>query len=157
MASRRWANGIAPQAKVNASTSGSVLIDSRPGEAFKPVFLSSMRVSDTQWDARAAVVDGMNAAIPTQGWLIPPAPPVMATTFGFTGGTSTWKTNAPTIKIEMTGPIQVAGWVTASSDPNDDNLGLWAATKQALSAWEYTATAEWAGPAGPIYLPIVNK
>jgi len=55
---QKWANGIAPQAKVNASTSGSVLIDSRPGEAFKPVFLSSMRVSDTQWDARAAVVDG---------------------------------------------------------------------------------------------------
>jgi hypothetical protein len=144
-------------AHVNAETSGSVPIDNRPGEAFKPLFLSSMHISDAQWDADTAVVDGSEVAIPAQGWLIPPTPPVSASTFGLLGGTSNWKTSAPTIQIEMNTPIQVAGWVTNSVDPNDDNLGLWAASDQVLDAWNYTVTAEKAVITRSLYLPIVSR
>lgn len=37
------------------SVTGNVALDNRPGEAFKTVMLSSMRVSSTQWDARAGM------------------------------------------------------------------------------------------------------
>jgi hypothetical protein len=144
-------------AHVNAETSGSVPIDNRPGEAFKPLFLSSMHISDTQWDAQAAVVDGSEVAIPAQGWLIPPIPTSSASIFGLLGGTSQWKTSAPTIQIEMNTPIQVAGWVTNSVDPNDDNVGLWAASDQVLDAWNYTVTAEKAVITRSLYLPIVSR
>jgi predicted extracellular nuclease len=144
-------------AHVSAETSGSVTLDNRPGEAFKPLFLSSMHISDTQWDAGEAFADGASLPIPTQGWLIPPTPPLTASTFGLLGGTSAWKTNAPTLQIEMDLPIQVAGWVTPSLDPNDDNVGLWAASAQVLNAWDYTVTAEKAVWTHELYLPLVIR
>jgi hypothetical protein len=42
--------------------------------------------------------------------------------FGLNGGTSSWKTNAPSIDVVLNEALQVAGWVTQSSDPNDDNI-----------------------------------
>jgi hypothetical protein len=96
-------------------------------------------------------------AIPAQGWLIPPIPTSSASIFGLLGGTSQWKTSAPTIQIEMNTPIQVAGWVTNSVDPNDDNVGLWAASDQVLDAWNYTVTAEKAVITRSLYLPIVSR
>ncbi len=144
-------------AHVYATTSGSVTIDNRPGEAFKPLLLSSMHISDTQWDTEAAIVNGTTVAIPEQGWLIPPDPPISTSTFGLSGGTSDWKTNAPTIQIEMSFPIQIAGWVTESVDPNDDNVGLWAASDQVMNAWDYTVTAEKAMTTKYLYLPVVTR
>ncbi|HLK56604.1 MAG TPA: hypothetical protein VKU00_08570, partial [Chthonomonadaceae bacterium] len=43
-------------ATVAARVTGSITLDNRPGEAFKPVFLSSMHDSDTVWDSSTAFV-----------------------------------------------------------------------------------------------------
>ena len=36
----------------------------------------------------------------------------------------------------------ITGWVTASADPNDDNVGLWASADTVLGSWEYELVAE---------------
>lgn len=126
-------------AGVHMTTTGSVALDDRPGEAFKPVMLSSMHVSDDQWDTQAAIVGGAPQALPAGGWIV--QPPVSVTTFGLRGGDSSWKTNAPTMEVAMQAAAQVTGWVTAATDPNQDNVGLWAASDTVLGAWDYTLTA----------------
>lgn len=128
-------------ARVDASTTGTVSLDNRPGEAFKPVLLSSMHISSTQWDAQSAFAGAQTYSIPTSGWLIGPQPLVNSNLFGLNGGTSDWKRNSPTITIQLDQPQQIAGWVTASSDPNDDNVGLWGATDAVLASWGYMITS----------------
>ena len=125
-------------ARVKATVTGSVILDVRPGEAFKPVMLSSMHISDDLWDTSKACTDIKCYLIPSSGWLIPNQPVVKSYAFRLVGGTSTWKTNAPTVKIRFPARRQVAGWVTESSDPNDDNIALWAATNTVLSTWNYS-------------------
>jgi len=126
-------------ATVTVTVDGSVAIDRRPGEAFKPVMLSSMHVSGSQWDAQSAHVDGQTFQFPDEGWIIQPA--VQGTSFGLTGGTSNWKTNAPTIDVMADQGFQITGWVTRSSNPNDDNIGLWGATDDVVRSWQYTLRA----------------
>ncbi|MEJ5251955.1 MAG: hypothetical protein HPY54_05725 [Chthonomonadetes bacterium] len=123
------------------SVTGNVVLDNRPGEAFKPVMLSSMHVSPTQWDARAAYVEGRIYNLPSSGWVIHPA--VTASRFGLIGGRSAWKPNAPTIEVVLQQPrsLQVTGWVTYSTNPNDDNVGFWCASAQLLRSWRYTLRA----------------
>ena len=128
-------------AHVEMTTTGTVaLATNRPGEAFKPVMLSSMHESDTSWDASSAIIGANSYTIPTDGWLVPS--PIAATHFGLVGGTSTWKPNAPTVIIDLNGVSspQVTGWVKQSLDPNDDNVGMWAATSQVLASWNYNIT-----------------
>jgi MYXO-CTERM domain-containing protein len=125
-------------ANVAASVTGSVTLDgNRPGEAFKPVFLSSMHDSSTSWDASAPFVGSQTYGFPNSGWIIPPSPVVAGTQFGLLGGTSNWKTNAPTVTITFPTQEQVAGWLTSDSNPNDDNVGFWAATTTVLPSWNY--------------------
>ena len=131
--------GGAIRAEVEARTEGTVQLDDRPREAFKPVMLSSMRISGTQWDAQGVVTDDAEHAIPAEGWML--AGPIEARTFGLRGGDSEWKPRAPTVLIEWPEPVAVAGWVTRSEDPNDDNLGLWAATDEVLTEWTYTVVS----------------
>jgi hypothetical protein len=126
-------------AMVSASLSGSVPIDNRPGEAFKPVMLSSMHVSSTLWDAQSAYAECLSYAIPTSGWIVYPA--TTGRLFGLLGGTSTWKPNAPTIEVLLPQPLQITGWVTYSTDPNDDNVGFWAASSQLMQTWNYSLRA----------------
>jgi hypothetical protein len=126
-------------ALVAARLTGSAPLDDRPGEAFKAVTLSSMRVSATAWDASAADVGGRLLTIPRRGWIGDPS--ATATTLGLRGGTSAWKSNAPTIGVALDRPLACAGWVSPSADPNDDNVGLWAASDHLLSRWRYTVTA----------------
>jgi hypothetical protein len=38
--------------------------------------------------------------------------------FGLLGGTSSWKTNAPTIQVTLDRSLQVTGWVTQDINPN---------------------------------------
>ncbi len=146
-------------ADVEALVEGSVPLDDRPGEAFKPVMLSSMRISPTQWDTQTACVAEQSYAIPDDGWVI--WPHVVGETFGLIGGTSEWKTNAPTVLIELDEPRTVTGWVTPSEDPNDDNVGLWAATDEVLPSWSYRIHASSVGkctdpPAGwSLFVPLV--
>ena len=127
-------------AQVTMTTTGSVQLDNRPGEAFKPVMLSSMHISDDSWDAASAYVESQDLAIPGSGWII--QPPVSGTTFGLKGGTSQWKVNAPTIEITLEQSMPITGWVTSSADPSDDNVGFWAASDTVLTSWQYTIIAE---------------
>lgn len=123
------------------SVTGDVAIDNRPYEAFKPVMLSSMRVSATQWDARSAYVEGRVYSLPSSGWVIYPA--ATGSRFGLIGGTSSWKRNAPTVEVVLQEPrpLRVTGWVTYSTNPNDDNVGFWCASAQLLRAWRYILRA----------------
>ncbi len=125
--------------QVTTNVQGSVQLDPRPGEAFKPVMLSSMHISSAIWDTQAAYACLRTSPIPESGWIF--QPPAYVNIFGLQGGTSTWKTNAPTIEITLDRAMQVTGWVTPSSDPNDDNVGLWAASDEVLPSYSYTITA----------------
>lgn len=133
-------NNNAIKAAVAATLTGAIQLDTRPGEAFKPVFLSSMHESPTSWDASKAFVGHTVYPFPTGGWIVPPTPQAIDTRFGLLGGTSAWKTNAPAVTIDFTGKTQVAGWLTTSNNPNDDNVGLWAASDSVLHSWNYNIT-----------------
>lgn len=124
-------------AAVAARVTGTLQIDNRPGEAFKPVFLSSMHDSDTVWDSSVPFVGSQAYMFPGSGWIVPPTPAVTGTKFGLLGGTSQWKTNAPSVLITFPKPVQVAGWLAADTNPNDDNVGLWAASASVLASWSY--------------------
>lgn len=128
------------RAIVAMNVSGNVVLAQRPGEAFKPLMLSSMRVSDTQWDASSAFVDSQTFSLPASGWII--QPPISGKTFGLKGGTSRWKTNAPDVEVRLTVARPITGWVIASQDPNDDNIGFWAASDTVVRTWQYTLIAK---------------
>jgi hypothetical protein len=127
-------------AQVSTTATGNVKLDNRPGEAFKPVMLSSMHISLTQWDTQAAFIGTRTFALPQSGWII--QPPTVARDFGLQGGTSAWKTNAPTIEVTLNQGIAVTGWVTQRNDPNSDNVGFWCATNKVLPSWRFSMTAE---------------
>lgn len=127
-------------AQVSTTVTGTVKLDNRPGEAFKPVMLSSMHISSTQWDSQAAFIGTQTYSFPSDGWII--QPPIIARNFGLQGGTSTWKTNAPTIEVTLNQGRQITGWVTQSNDPNSDNVGYWCATNKVLPSWSFNVTAE---------------
>jgi len=131
------------QAQVAMNVTGGAQLDNRPGEALGPVMLSSMHISDDMWDAESAYVETQDLAIPGNGWIV--QPPVSGRTFGLEGGTSLWKANAPTIEVILEQSTPVTGWVASSADPNDDNVGFWAASDTVLTNWQYTIIAKSAG------------
>jgi hypothetical protein len=139
-------------AEVSGRSEGRVVLDTRPGEAFKVVMLSSMRIASTRWDASSVIIDdrpplAFDDASQTSGFFVAPTPPVKGRRFGFRGGKSGWQEEsgsvepAPTVEILLDNPLQIAGYRTHSTDPNDDNLGLWAASDHVLSSWHYTIIA----------------
>jgi hypothetical protein len=87
------------------------------------------------WDSPAAFVGSQPFALPEEGWIVRPAQP--ATLWGLRGGSSSWKTNAPAVEISMDRSLPVTGWVTKKTDGNEDNVGLWTASDQVLSSWQY--------------------
>lgn len=121
------------------SVTGDVPLDNRPGERFKPVMLSSMHISATQWDTREAYVGAQRYPLPLNGWIL--QPPVSGRLFGLRGGSSAWKTNAPTLEVVFDRDLPITGWVTASDDPNDDNVGFWCGADTILRSWNYALTA----------------
>jgi hypothetical protein len=128
-------------ARVSVRLTGTVKLDgNRPGEAFKPVMLSSMHDSSTVWDARDAFIGTRVYPFPSGGWII--HPPVATKDFGLQGGTSKWKANAPTIEVNLSQSRPVTGWLTPMTNPNDDNVGFWCAASTVLASWSYTVTAE---------------
>ena len=142
------------EARVRVRTSGQIPLDQRSGEAFKPVMLSSMRVSCARWDTAHLLLDGQthdfDEASPSpqkapSGWILAPDSMLSARKFGFAGGNSDWKRNAPTIEIRFAQPMPIAGWRSASRNPNGDNLALWAACDDVLPSWDYTIIASHAG------------
>lgn len=128
---------------VKLSLDGKVTLDHhRTCEMFKPVMLSSMHVHVDKWDAKSAFVDRHSLSVPQGKWIIQPH--TTGRTFGLRGGTSRWQTYgpAPTIQIALDEPMMITGWVTPSDDPNDDNVGFWAATDRMLRSWQYRITAK---------------
>lgn len=132
-------SGDSLTAVVTAITNGDVVLDDRPGEALKLVMLSSMHVSSDLWDAQSAFAEGQTFGIPESGWIVDPR--VTGTRFGLRGGTSSWKVNAPTVEITLDAARSITGWVTPSSDPNDDNVGFWAASGEVIREWRYRIVA----------------
>jgi hypothetical protein len=128
-------------ADVSVSCVGDPALDEGRGtEAFRVVNISSMHVSDTLWDTSTAVAGGQVFGYPISGGLII-EPPVTATVFGATGGTSAWKQNAPTIEIRLQTPFFISGFLTASNNPNDDNVGLFAGDAIQVSSYSYMIAA----------------
>jgi hypothetical protein len=111
-------------AHVFVRVAGSVPLDSRPGEAFKPVMLSA------QSDAKDAFTGTTVHVFPARGWII--QPPVTTRDFGLQGATA----STPTIEVIMNRPLPVTGWAAGAS------VGLWSATTSVMSSWSYTLTAE---------------
>ena len=138
-------------ASVSMETEGNVSLAPKPFEAFKPVFLSSMHVTNSLWDTQGALAASSIYPIPESGWII--YPPISMTPnwywwrreLSLIGGTSDWTINAPTISVRIDQPrdtsFDVTGWVTPSSDPNDDNVAFGAASNKVLPSWGYTITA----------------
>lgn len=126
-------------ATVNVTTSGNINLANNPNQSFKPTVESSMHISETQYDCHSSFVGTTTYPIPNDQWLIPN--PITDTVFGLNGGTSAWKPNAPTMTITLNTPMPITGWVTASNDPNDDNVSIWPASDTVLRSWSYTIKA----------------
>jgi hypothetical protein len=54
------------------TANGAVTIDNRPGEAFKPVTLSSMHIATDTWDTNAALIGTSVLSLPAGGWIAQP-------------------------------------------------------------------------------------
>ena len=132
-------NGVF-QALVQATTTGTVQLDNRAGEAFKPLMLSSMHESAANWDASAPYVGSVQYSFPNGGWIISPSALVSGDRFGLLGGSSSWKPNAPAVDIKLAAPMQIAGWLNTDNNPNDDNVGYWSASTSVLPSWSYVVT-----------------
>ena len=141
------------EAVVDGKCEGAVALDAKPGEAFKPVMLSSMRIGcgadgvSKEWDARAAIVEGrpdleFDDTVASHAFFLPPTP-FKVRRFGFRGGKSRFQPAepAPTVEILFPDPVQIAGYRTRSCDHDDDNLAFWAGSDTVLSSWHYTITA----------------
>jgi hypothetical protein len=125
-------------AAVALVAAGAVGLDDRP-DAFKPVLLSSMHTARDRWDARRALLDGAPVAIPDSGPF--GAARARVRRLALVGGTSSWKRDAPTVEVELHRALAAGGWVTPSTNPDDDNVALWAASDGRLDAWHYEISA----------------
>jgi hypothetical protein len=152
------AGNYAVMAYVAVRTSGTLDLEPlRADQAFKYAFLSSMKVSDQEWDAAAAYVGGRLYPIPSQdpdAIIVPLGTP--GNRFGVLGGESHWQSGKGTgpvpgvevfsqkpmacggfltRKIEEKGNETVVRWRTVNHD--DDNVGVWASSPYVLSEWSY--------------------
>jgi hypothetical protein len=119
---------------------GKANLDRRLGEAFKPVALSSMHISADRWDAASAQVDLQSFRIPARGWIL--HPPAIGRVFALRAGSSSWKTKAPTLEIVLSENRAITGWKADSSNPDDDNLSIWAAADHVIPFCQYTVSAK---------------
>jgi hypothetical protein len=124
---------------VRVEVEGEVRLDRQRGEAFKPVFASSMHISDELWDVASIGIDSRRFAMPTGGWIVEPG--VEGRRIVLHGGSSRWKRRAPSLEIEFDDCMDAAGWKTPSSDPDHDNIGVWAAADRVLPGWHYVIRA----------------
>ena len=121
-------------------TSGDVKLADRSEEAFKPVHVASMFISDAEWDSHAIRIDAHEYSIPLSGWILP-EPKTLGDAFTLVGGSSAWKSNSPNITVILDRSMNLQGWADESTDPNDDNVGFWCATDTVLNFWEYRIIA----------------
>lgn len=125
---------------VTIEVDGAIEADRRPGEAFKLVSLTSMRISDRVWDVSSVEIGSRSFPIPANGWVV--APPMTSHRLAARGGSSSWKQNAPTVELTLARPCAMTGWVTPTRDRDDDNVAVWAAGDEMLTSWSYTVTAK---------------
>jgi len=130
-------DGIACEVRV--SVEGEVRLDHRPGEAFKPMLASSMHVSGERWDVESIRIDSRRFAIPEQGWIVEPV--AIGRRVLLCGGSSKWKRRAPSLEIQLDDSMEITGWKTPSTDPDDDNIGVWAAADHVMHQWRYVIRA----------------
>jgi len=116
---------------------GSVTLDKRPNEAFKPIQLSSMHDSSTIWDSRFLTTDGGTVAYPSGGWILTQTTRHVS----LVGGSSQWQSNLPTMAVTFDQARPVSGWLTTDSNPNNDNVLVWASASTVLPYWGYNVTA----------------
>ena len=90
---------------------GDVTLDSRQGEAFKPVCASSMHVSSELWDVESILIDSRRFAIPEGGWIVEPV--AKGRRIVLNGGSCQWKRRAPSLEIELDDCMETAGWTPA--------------------------------------------
>jgi uncharacterized protein YjbI with pentapeptide repeats len=117
------------------TTSGVTLLS----EAFKPVVLRAMHDTSDQWNAQAAIFgEQLPSPLPLNGRTIP----TNVTTFGLTGGTSSVVTNAADVTVTIN-DLQVAVTleVKPGSDPQVDNVSMWAGVDHLPGAWDYQVRA----------------
>jgi uncharacterized protein YjbI with pentapeptide repeats len=130
-------------AYITTQVKGNVVLDTnQPSGSFEPIVLNSMHISSTQWDSQRAYAEAQFFDLPFPGdtWIIQPPAITPHQKFGLLGGTSSWKTNAPSVEVQLEQPLAmpVTGWVTKSSNPDEDNVGFWCASNKVLPSWSYT-------------------
>lgn len=125
---------------VSVELEGRLELDRRPGEAFKLVAFSSMHISDGVWDVSSVQIDARSFPIPRDGWLM--RQPVPGRLLVARGGSSVLKTNAPTLELQMDRRRTMTGWVTPTTDSNDDNVSAWVASDHAVPSWRYGFAAK---------------
>jgi hypothetical protein len=141
------------QADVSVAVTGSVVLDQRPGEAFKVMAVSSMHDSDTVWDNQYIQSgSGSKFTYPDAGGWIVPNGAVTANNFLLQGGISNWQTQsssgraAPTISVTLDKARPVLARDTADTNPNHDNVEAWAASdndgETVQSSWTYSVKAQ---------------
>jgi len=144
-------------ALVSVTADGDLPLETRrPWDMFKPVMLSSMRVSPDLWDASAAFAGGAVLDVPQDGWIA--EPPVPASSFGLHGGNSGWQRNrgpgpSPAVEVILGRSMPVTGWVTPDDDPDHDNVALWACSSHVLASWSYRLVAKAAREIRPAPAP----
>ena len=131
--------GDSLSAEIDMYVSGDADLSYRPGETYKPVMISTMHISDEEWDVQLAYVSDQTFEIPDEGWIV--HPPALDSFFGVMGGTSEWQANTPTVEITMDDTRQITGWVDPDTNPNNENVGFWAATDYIVRSYSYAVVA----------------
>jgi len=127
-------------AAVQVSVTGTVQLDNRPGEAFKPVCFSSMYDSNNYFDSWRVITDsGPIYYNPAGGWIFNQTGTHNITVQG--GSSIDWTPHTPTMTAALNGSYPAAGWLTSDTNPNDDNVLVWSSSTTVLSNWSYSVTA----------------
>jgi len=138
---------------ISMIVTGNVELDqSLPGEAFKPVFLSSMFQGEDGLDCICAYNGKDWTAIPNNGWIFTPKTEGSRITlegkttqrssedhkiFNLKEGKPAVENIAPTVDIYFDRTLKTCGWVTPSTDLNRDNVGLWFGSNEILYRYSY--------------------
>lgn len=127
-------NGVITAQVANTIT-GDAPIDSRPGEAFKPILLTSRHAGPADWAAQSAFIQNRVIPLPAADWIAPSQPALSATLFGLLGGIPDGKAGAPTVQVTLSEPFPVTGRINPAAP--GDNVSLWAASDAILRAYQY--------------------
>lgn len=139
------------RANVEMTISNTIELDNRPvqGETFQLAVLASMNIGNNLWDAKQAYAGVTVVDTPDSEFIFDNV--IRTRKFGLIGGTSDWKENAPTIKIISDRDVYIQGWVTPSTDTDDDNIGMWGGQDEMVLSWSYAVEST------PQVLPIERR